>query len=87
MSQQLSKSGHPEGPLPEGTSGIAPPVQHRGRRGFLPIRTNTFDRVFISVVCFVAIHLLWMRFVEASLPLWVATALTLILAVLIVRWG
>lgn len=66
---------------------IQAPVEHRGRRGFLPIETNTFDRVFISVLCFVALHLLWMRFVESILPLWVATVLSLILAVVIVRKG
>ena len=37
---------------------VQAPVEHRGRQGFLPFETNTFDRVFISVVCFVAIHLL-----------------------------
>ena len=50
------------------------PVQHTGRRGFLPFPTNAFDRVFISVVCFVAIHLLWMRFLEEYLSLYVAGA-------------
>lgn len=55
--------------------------------GFLPIRTNGFDRVFISVVLFIAIHLFWMRFLEASLPLWIATLLSLVLAVWIVRKG
>lgn len=60
---------------------------HKGRQGFLPIQTNTFDRVFISVVCFIAIHLLWMRFVEMFMPLFVATIISLILAVIIVRWG
>lgn len=59
----------------------------RSRRGFLPITTNLFDRGFISVVVLIAIHLLWMRFLEASLPLWVATILSLILAVIIVKWG
>jgi len=67
---------------------VTAPVRHAvGRQGFLPIRTNTFDRVFISVVCFVAIHLLWMRFLEAFLPLWIATLLSLVLAVIILRWG
>lgn len=55
--------------------------------GFLPIRTNTFDRVFISVVLFIALHLLWMRFLEASLPLWLATVLSLLLGQWIVRKG
>lgn len=66
---------------------VSAPVRHTGRQGFLPITTNTFDRFFISVVCFVAVHLLWMRFVETFLPLWVATLLTLVLAAVIVRWG
>lgn len=66
---------------------VQAPVAHRGRQGFLPIETNTFDRVFISVLCFVAIHLLWMRFVESFLPLWIATLITLALAVVIVRKG
>lgn len=57
------------------------------RNGFLPIQTNAFDRGFISVVCFVAIHLLWMRFLEANLPLWIATILSLALAVVIVKRG
>ena len=45
---------------------IQAPVEHKGRRGFLPIPTNTFDRVFISVIIFIAISLLWMRFVEPN---------------------
>ncbi len=57
------------------------------REGFLPIETNMFDRVFISVVLFVAIHLLWMRFVESAAPLWAATILSLILGQWIVRKG
>ncbi|MCS6846412.1 MAG: DUF2160 family membrane protein [Anaerolineae bacterium] len=57
------------------------------RQGFLPITTNLFDRVFISVVILVAIHLLWMRFLEALLPLWIATILSLVLAVIILKWG
>ncbi|RZA12096.1 MAG: hypothetical protein EOP02_30965, partial [Proteobacteria bacterium] len=45
------------------------------RDGFLPIRTNGFDRGFISVVILILVHLLWMRFLEGVLPLWVATVL------------
>lgn len=57
------------------------------RQGFLPIETNAFDRVFIATVVFVAIHLLWMRFLEGLLPLYVATALSLIIGWAIVRRG
>lgn len=66
---------------------IAAPVEHSGRQGFLPIETNTFDRYFISVVVFVAISLLWMRFVEAYLPLWISTVISVILGAVIVRRG
>jgi predicted small integral membrane protein len=55
--------------------------------GFLPIITNTFDRIFISAVIFVAIHLLWMRFIEAYIPLYVATILSVLIGAMIVARG
>jgi predicted small integral membrane protein len=57
------------------------------RDGFLPIETNAFDRGFISVVVFIAIHLLWMRFLEADLSLYVATALSIVVGWIIVTRG
>ena len=57
------------------------------RPAFLPIATNSFARVFISVILFVAVHLLWMRFLEAHIPLYVATAISLVLGWIIVRRG
>ena len=57
------------------------------RTGFLPIHTNAFDRVFIGTVVFVALHLLWMRFLEAHIPLYVATALSLLIGAVIVARG
>ena len=36
--------------------------------GFLPFHTNAFDRGFIGAVVLIAIHLLWLRFVEPLLP-------------------
>ena len=71
----------------EETAPVSSPVQRPGRQSFLPIKTNTWDRFFISVVCFVAIHLLWMRFVEQFIPLLVATVLSIILAVIIIWRG
>jgi predicted small integral membrane protein len=65
-------------------------VTAKRRRGFLPFSTNTFDRVFISVVLAVAIHLLWMRFLEPEPPglsLYIATAISAVLAFLIVTRG
>jgi predicted small integral membrane protein len=57
------------------------------RRGFLPIETNTFDRVFIAVLAFVAINLFWMRFVESVLPLNIAIILSLVLGAIIIARG
>lgn len=71
----------------EGRIGTAAPLHKTRSGGFLPIDTNTFDRYFISVVLLVAIHLLWMRFVEEFIPLFVATIISLILGFIIVRWG
>lgn len=64
------------------------PVSIRGkRRGFLPFDTNPFDRVFVSILLMVAIHLLWMRFLEEHITLTVATILTFILSALIFARG
>jgi predicted small integral membrane protein len=71
-------------------SPVALPVRKTGRQGFLPFQTNTWDRFFVSVLCFVAISLLWMRFVEPYLfphNIWVAVILSIILGVFIVRRG
>lgn len=63
------------------------PIRRAPRQGFLPIHTNGFDRVFISVVCFVAIHLFWMRFLEQDISLYVATVLSVILGAFIIARG
>ncbi len=61
-------------------------TEEKGNKsGFLPMDTNLFDRCFISVVVFIAIHLLWMRFLEECVSLTVATLLSLALAVVIIR--
>lgn len=65
----------------------APPPAARRRRGFLPIVTNWFDRLFIAIYLGVAIELLWLRFLEAALPLTVAHVLVLALGALIVWKG
>jgi predicted small integral membrane protein len=71
-------------------SQVAAPVEPTQPRriGFLPIETNAFDRVFIGIVLFVALHLFWMRFLEpAGLSLYIATVLSLVLGALIIWRG
>jgi len=55
--------------------------------GFLRIKTNLFDRVFISVMIFVGLHLIWMRFIEQHIPLSVATVISVVLGFVIIKWG
>jgi predicted small integral membrane protein len=62
-------------------------TQPRARRGFLPIETNTFDRVFISAITLIAMNLLWMRLLEAYLPLYWATALSFVIGAIIIARG
>jgi hypothetical protein len=57
------------------------------RRGFLPIVTNWFDRIFVGIYLFVALELFWMRFIEQSIPLVVCHFLAVALGVLIVWKG
>lgn len=57
------------------------------RHGFLPIVTNWFDRVFVAIYLWVALELLWMRFLEQAIPLTVCHVLALALGVLIVWRG
>ncbi len=57
------------------------------RDGFLPFYTNAFDRVFISAVILIGIHLLWLRFMEPALPIEVATVISLAIGYVVVRRG
>jgi predicted small integral membrane protein len=64
------------------------PAPVAARRGILPIETNWFDRCFISVVIWVAISLFWFRFLEPlGLSVWIGAAISLALAVYVVRRG
>ena len=42
-------------------------MENKKNNGFLPIKTNWFDRLFIGVITFIAIQLVWMRFIEGFL--------------------
>ena len=90
MPQPASASGGLRSPQTEKPV-ITAPVQHTGRQGFLPFETNLWDRFFISGVFLVAIHLIWLRFVEPlflpTYTLWGAMAISLVLMVIIMRRG
>ena len=63
------------------------PMHGKNRNGCLPIHTNRFERLFISVVLVIAGHLVWMRFIEFYLPIEVCTLLFILLGVWIVCRG
>ncbi len=54
-------------------------------RGFLPMATTRGDRFFISLLSAAFIHLLWLG--TAADYLVVASALSMIWAALLMRWG
>ena len=53
------------------------------RRGVLGLVTTRGDRLFISLLAAAYVHLLWLAFFGA--PLWGASAIALVLAVLVFR--
>lgn len=56
--------------------------------GFLPIETNWFDRLFISVVIWVALSLFWFRFLEPmGLSIWISNVIAFGIAVVTIRKG
>ena len=55
--------------------------------GFIPIKTNWFDRLFIGIICFVAIQLFWMRFIEIFLSINVSITLGIFLLIYIIWKG
>ena len=53
------------------------------RRGILGIRTTRGDRLFISLLAAAYIHLLWLALLRA--PLWGASVVALIVAIVVFR--
>jgi len=57
----------------------------RARRGFLPLVTTRGDRFFMSVLASAFVHVAWLA--ATDLALWWASALSLVLAIVLMRWG
>ena len=56
-------------------------------KGFLPIKTNWFDRLFIGTISFVAIQLIWMRFIEIYASINIAIVLGICLIIYVIWKG
>ena len=57
------------------------------KKGFLPIKNNWFDRLFIAVITFIGIQFLWMRFIEEFAAIEVSMILGCILSIYIIIKG
>jgi predicted small integral membrane protein len=55
------------------------------RRGILAITTTRGDRLFISLLAAAYIHLIWLALFGT--PLWGASVLSLVVAVIVFRWA
>jgi predicted small integral membrane protein len=56
--------------------------------GFLSIETNWFDRLFISIVIWVALSLFWFRFIEPmGLTIWISNTIAAAVAFIIIKKG
>jgi len=55
------------------------------RRGWLPMATTRGDRLFIGLLASAFVHLAWLAGVAG--PLWPASGLSLLVLVLVVRFG
>ena len=57
----------------------------RARRGFLPLVTTRGDRFFVSLLTSAFVHVAWLA--TTDMALWWASALSLALAAVLMRWG
>ena len=55
------------------------------RRGLLPIATTRGDRLFISLLASAYVHLGWLALTDLSL--WFATAISIVILGLLLRYG
>jgi predicted small integral membrane protein len=55
------------------------------RRGFLPLETTRGDRFFISLLSAAFVHVIWLASTDANVL--IASAMALLLAFVLMRWG
>ena len=55
------------------------------RRGLLPLSTTRSDRFFISLLSAAFAHVIFLGFSDG--PIWIASLISLVLAIVLMRWG
>tara|TARA_B100000963_G_scaffold318019_1_gene298824 strand:- start:3259 stop:3438 length:180 start_codon:yes stop_codon:yes gene_type:complete len=57
------------------------------KKGFIPLKTNWFDRLFIGVISYVALQLFWIRFIESFLSLNISIGIGIAWIILVIWRG
>ena len=57
------------------------------KKGFIPLNTNWFDRLFIGIISYVALQLFWMRFLESFLSINVGIVLGIVWIIYVIWKG
>ena len=55
------------------------------RRGLLPLPTTRGDRFFISLLAAAFVHVGFLGFSDG--PVWIASIISILLAIVLMRWG
>ena len=57
------------------------------KKGFIPLNTNWFDRLFIGVISYIALQLFWMRFMESFISINFAMGIGIVCIIYVIWKG
>ena len=56
-------------------------------KGFIPLKTNWFDRLFIGVISYIALQLFWMRFLESLISINISIGIGIVWIIFVIWKG
>ena len=57
------------------------------KKGFIPLKTNWFDRLFIGVISYIALQLFWMRFLESLISINISIGIDIVWIIFVIWKG
>ena len=57
------------------------------KKGFIPLKTNWFDRLFIGVISYIALQLFWMRFLESLMSINISIGIGIVWIIFVIWKG
>ena len=57
------------------------------KKGFIPLKTNWFDRLFIGVIRYIALQLFWMRFLESLISINISIGIGIVWIIFVIWKG